>query len=80
MNQNDICFLKRVTGTAPLQFFGQSTAKNNCSQSPDFFLPFVVLAKIKIDLWIHCIQFLICIFQLTECGDNYSQIMQNSDP
>jgi hypothetical protein len=66
MNQNDIRFLNRVTGATPLQFFGQSTAKNNCSQSPDFFLPFVGFAKIEINLRIHCIQFLICVLQLTE--------------
>ena len=43
---------KRVTGFTPLQFFSQSTTKDDRSQFPKFFLPLLGFTKKEIDLGI----------------------------
>jgi hypothetical protein len=53
MYKNYIAFLKRVTRTTPLQFFGQPTVKNDRSQYLKFSLPLFGPAKIEINPGIH---------------------------
>src|SRR5215471_21824950 len=46
-------FLKRVTRTTPLQFFGQLTVKNDHSQFLKFFLPLFGFPEKSINFGIH---------------------------
>ena len=55
-----LLFFKGITGNSPLQFFAEPTIKNDHSQLLQFFLPLFGFTKIKINLRIHCIYFLVC--------------------
>lgn len=58
MYQDNILSLKCVTGTAPLQFFGQTTVENDLPELSKFFLPLRGLIEEEFNfgiLFVHCL-------------------------